>query len=209
MDALAKKAVLQYESTVPFAFKFKLKILQSEKHFDRIFLYVCADYAELSCDVGSSGTYVGFTRHVVKVDPIAIFAGNDSLGTEDHTEFATVEFFERGTDRSFREGFGCFKPDAVEDFVCMMMTFVIVIMVMATAGAVRTVVVVMLVLIMFVVMVVMMVLVFMIMVMLVIFVMLVVMFVIVVVMVLVLVLIIVVVMVMRMLLSFKKSSGHI
>ncbi len=73
------------------------------------------------------------------MDPVAVFAGNDALGAEDHAEVAAVELFEGSLDRSLGEGLRCLKADGIEDFVSVVMTL----MVVAAAGAVRAVVVVM------------------------------------------------------------------
>lgn len=124
--------------------------LQSEKHFYCVFIYLGSDDAEFAGYVGSTGSYICFTRYIIEVDPVSVFAGDDALGTEDHAEIAAVELFESGLDCCLGEGSGCLESDGIEDFVCMVMTLVI--MVVAAAGAVRAMVVMMFVL-MFVIMV--------------------------------------------------------
>ena len=127
--------------------------LQSEKHFYRVFIYLGSDDAEFAGYVGSTGSYICFTRYIIEVDPVSVFAGDDALGTEDHAEITAVELFESGLDCCLGEGSGCLESDGIEDFVSMVMTLVI--MVVAAAGAVRAMVVMMFVL-MFVVMMVLM-----------------------------------------------------
>ena len=125
--------------------------LQPEKCFYRVFIDFGADDAELAGDVGAAVSYVSFARNVVEVDPVAVFAGNDALGAEDHAEVAAVELFEGSLDRSLGEGLRGLKANGIEDFVSVVMTLmvvvvmimlVLVIMVMAAAGAIRAVVVV-------------------------------------------------------------------
>ena len=127
--------------------------LQSEKHFYRVFIYLGSDDAEFAGYVGSTGSYICFTRYIIEVDPVSVFAGDDALGTEDHAEITAVELFESGLDCCLGEGSGCLESDGIEDLVSMVMTLVI--MVVAAAGAVRAMVVMMFVL-MFVVMMVLM-----------------------------------------------------
>ena len=125
--------------------------LQSEKHFYRVFIYLGSDDAEFAGYVGSTGSYICFTRYIIEVDPVSVFAGDDALGTEDHAEITAVELFESGLDCCLGEGSGCLESDGIKDFVCMVMTLVI--MVVAAAGAVRAMVVMMLVIMFIMVMV--------------------------------------------------------
>ena len=125
--------------------------LQPEKRFYRVFIDLGADDAELAGDVGAAVSNVGLARNIVEVDPVAVFAGNDTLGTEDHAEVAAVELFEGSLDRSLGEGLRGLEADGIEDFICVVVALVIVVMVVAAAGAVRAVVVVMM-MFMFVVM---------------------------------------------------------
>lgn len=178
--------------------------LQSEKHFQRFFVYLGSDDAELAGYVGSTGSDICFTRYIVEVDPVSVFTGNDTLGAEDHTEIATVEFFESCLDRCLGEGLGCLESDGIEDFVSVVMTFVIVVVIVASTCAVRTMVVVvfMLVLVIMIMMVLMLFMVVMVMFMLlVIVVMMMLMF--------VFVFMIMVVMMVRVLFRFEESGRHI
>ena len=105
--------------------------LQPEKCFYRVFIDFGADDAELAGDVGAAVSYVSFARNVVEVDPVAVFAGNDALGAEDHAEVAAVELFEGSLDRSLGEGLRGLKANGIEDFVSVVMTLmVVVVMVM-------------------------------------------------------------------------------
>ncbi len=131
-----------------------MRFLQSEKHFYCVFIYLGSDDAEFAGNVGSTGSYICFTRYIVEVDPVSVFAGDDTLGTKDHAEIAAVEFFKSGFNGCFGEGSGCFESDGIEDFVCMVVAFVI--MVVAAAGAVRAMVVMMFVLVFMVMIVVVM-----------------------------------------------------
>ena len=93
--------------------------LQSEKRFYRVFIYLGSDDAEFAGYVGSTGSYICFTRYIIEVDPVSVFAGDDALGTEDHAEITAVELFESGLDCCLGEGSGCLESDGIEDFVCM------------------------------------------------------------------------------------------
>ena len=84
---------------------FRALFLQPEKHFYRFFIYLGTDNAELAGDVSSTCSYISFTRYIVEVDPVAVFAGKDTLCTEDHAEIAAVELFESCLDRRLGEGF--------------------------------------------------------------------------------------------------------
>ena len=132
--------------------------LQSEKHFYRVFIYLGSDDAEFAGYIGCTGSYICFTRYIIEVDPVSVFAGDDALGTEDHAEIIAVELFESGLDCCLGEGSGCLESDGIEDFVCMVMTLVI--MVVAAAGAVRAMVVMMLVIMIMLVVVFMLVIMF-------------------------------------------------
>ena len=105
--------------------------LQPEKRFYRVFIDFGADDAELAGDVGAAVSYVGLARNIVEVDPVAVFAGNDALGAEDHAEVAAVGLFE----------------GSLVIVVMMLMVmlviivFMLMIMVVAAAGAVRAMVV--------------------------------------------------------------------
>ena len=132
-----------------------MRFLQSEKHFYCVFIYLGSDDAEFAGNVGSTGSYICFTRYIVEVDPVSVFAGDDALSTEDHAEITAVELFESGLDCCLGEGSGCLESDGIKDFVCMVMTLVI--MVVAAAGAVRAMVVMMFVLVFMVMMVLMLV----------------------------------------------------
>ena len=57
--------------------------LNSEQFLDRFLVDLCADYAELARNVCSACPYVFFTGHVIEMYPLAAFACNDALGTED------------------------------------------------------------------------------------------------------------------------------
>ena len=101
-------------------------LLQPEKHFYRVFIDLGADDAELAGDVGAAVSNVSLARNVVEVDPVAVFAGNDALGTEDHAEITAVELFEGSLNRSLGEGLRCLKADGIEDFVSVVMTLMVV-----------------------------------------------------------------------------------
>ncbi len=126
-------------------------LLQPEKRFYRVFVDLGADDAELAGDVSAAVSNVSLARNIVEVDPVAVFAGNDALGTEDHAEVAAVELFEGSLDRSLGEGLRGLEADGIEDFICVVVALVIVVVIVAAAGAVRAVVVVMM-MFMFVVM---------------------------------------------------------
>lgn len=138
-----------------------MRFLQSEKHFYRVFIYLGSDDAEFAGYVGSTGSYICFTRYIIEVDPVSVFAGDDALSTEDHAEITAVELFESGLDCCLGEGSGCLESDGIKDFVCMVMTLVI--MVVAAAGAVRAMVMLMFVIMVMIVVVMMFMLMFMVM----------------------------------------------
>lgn len=101
--------------------------LQPEKRFYRVFIDLGADDAELAGDVGAAVSYVGLARNIVEVDPVAVFAGNDALGAEDHAEVAAVELFEGSLDRSLGERLRGLKANGIEDFVSVVMTLMVVV----------------------------------------------------------------------------------
>ncbi len=130
-------------------------LLQPEKHFYRVFIDLGADDAELAGDVSAAVSNVSLARNIVEVDPVAVFAGNDALGAEDHAEVAAVELFEGSLDRSLGEGLRCLKADGIEDFVCVVMTLMVVmvmVMIMVVLMVVFIVIMMMIVIVMIVVM---------------------------------------------------------
>ena len=177
--------------------------LQSEKHLYRVFVDLGADDAELAGDVRAAVSDVGLTRHVVEVDPVAVLAGDDALGAEDHAEITAVELFKGCLDRCDGEGLRCLKTDGIEDFVRMVVTLVIV--VMAAAGAVRAMIVVMFMLVVMIVMVFMFVV---IMVMMFVLIVVVIMMMFMLMFVVMLIMIVMVVMVL-VLFRFEERSGHV
>ena len=130
-------------------------LLQPEKHFYRVFIDLGADDAELAGDVSAAVSNVSLARNIVEVDPVAVFAGNDALGAEDHAEVAAVELFEGSLDRSLGEGLRCLKADGIEDFVSVVMTLMVVmvmVMIMVVLMVVFIVIMMMIVIVMIVVM---------------------------------------------------------
>ncbi len=196
--------------------------LQPEKCFYRVFVDLGADDAELAGDVGAAVSNVSLARNIVEVDPVAVFTGNDTLGTEDHAEVAAVELFEGSLDRSLGEGLRCLKADGIEDFVSVVMTLMVVmvmvmimlvVMIVAAAGAVRAMVVVMIMVVLMLVFIVIMMMIVIVMVMVMMFV-----FVVIVVMIVLVIMVmaaagavraVVVMVVMFVFFCLEERSGHV
>ena len=81
-------------------------------------------------------------RNIVKVQPLAIAAGNDALCAQDNAVLAAVQFGQNGAQCVLAEGAGSLHAPAGEHLISVMMVMIVVVM---SAGAVLAVLVMMMV----------------------------------------------------------------
>lgn len=129
------------------------------------------------------------------MDPVAVLACDDTLGTQNHTvRGCLVECLESCLDAVLCELLGCLEADGIEDFICVMVMMILTAVAYAVLVIAVAVILVVMIMLVMVVIVVMFVLVIMI---------------VMVLMLVVMVVLIVMMVVMLMLFSLGKSCSHI
>ena len=77
---------------------------KTEEFLDLVLIYLCTDYAELSCYISCTCSDICLAGYEVEVDPLAVLAGDDTLSTKDHAVIAVVELFKCRLDAVLCEG---------------------------------------------------------------------------------------------------------
>ena len=100
-----------------------------------MFIQLGTDDAQSTGVIGMTSANLMFFGDLVKLDPGAVFAVYDTLGTQNFAVFTGVQRFQDMMDLVLGIGLGRFLAPAGKDLVGMM---VVMVMVVAAAGAVRT-----------------------------------------------------------------------
>jgi len=117
--------------------------LSAEKLSNSFFVYLGADNAEPSDSSCTACADIRNAGNVVKVYPLTVLTGYDTLRTEDDSELLLVaETAENSLDLILSVSVGSFLAPAGEYFVSMVVMMMLVVVIVTAAGAVRTVVVV-------------------------------------------------------------------
>ena len=115
---------------------------------DRVFLQFGADDAKSSGDLCAAGSDIRFTRYIVEVNPLSVFALYDTLCSEHKAVSVRIfQCFQSFFDLFDRIFLRRFDTDAVKDFIRVVMSFMSV--VMAAAAVIIVIMVVMMVMLMF------------------------------------------------------------
>ena len=114
-------------------------LFRTEELLERILMNAGTDYAQAACCGSTAMTHIGRTGHIVKVNPLAVLACHNTLGTEYHTIGIGIgQGFQRSGDFIHCIGLRCFRTPACKYIVRMVM-----VMIMTAAGAVFAVLVMM------------------------------------------------------------------
>ena len=116
--------------------------MSAEKLSNSFFVYLGADNAEPSDSSCTACADIRNAGNVVKVYPLTVLTGYDTLRTEDDSElFLVAETAENSLDLILSVSVGSFLAPAGEYFVSMVVVMMLVVVIVTAAGAVRTVVV--------------------------------------------------------------------
>lgn len=66
-------------------------MLNFKKRFECGFIKLCTDDAKSANDICTAGAHVSFTRHMVKVKPIAVLPCYDAFGAQYSTITALIQ----------------------------------------------------------------------------------------------------------------------
>ena len=103
---------------------------------------ICSDYADSSCNLGASVSYIRFSGHIVKVNPLTVFTCYNALCSKYKAIFVLIFYCSQYFSYLFLSKlFGRLNAYAVKDFICMVVAFMVVIV--AAAAVVIMVVVMM------------------------------------------------------------------
>ena len=116
-------------------------ILHLEQLANLALVDICSDYADSSGNLGASVSYIRFSRHIVKVNPLTVFTCYNALCSKYKAIFVLIFYCSQYFSYLFLSKlFGRLNAYAVKDFICMVVAFMVVIV---TAAAVVVMVVVM------------------------------------------------------------------
>ena len=107
--------------------------LQAEELADGGLVQLGADDAQLTGDGRRAGADIVFFGNIVKVDPAAVVAFDDALGTKNHAVFTGIQMMQSMLHRSLVKLLVGFYAPGSEDFISMV---VMMVMIVAAAGAV-------------------------------------------------------------------------
>ena len=103
-------------------------ILHLEQLTNLALVDICSDYADSSGNLGASVSYIRFSRHIVKVNPLTVFTCYNALCSKYKAIFVLIFYCSQYFSYLFLSKlFGRLNAYAVKYFICMVVAFMVVI----------------------------------------------------------------------------------